>query len=250
MMVACLSCFAGPCSAQAGKGASLNTGVATTSTPLAIQLSPEGQGDLFMARYEYRQALDAYARAPKMTAEVWNKMGVAYHHLFAMEQAKHDYEQALTLEPNLAEALSNLGSIYFNEKDYGRAEKYYRKALKIEPKSAVIYHNLGMLYFVRGKMEKGVEALRKALALDPEALEHDALRSISEPTTRQERARENYCFAELFAEQGQFDQALEYLRKAIDEGFDDRKRLADDPAFTRLRGTKEYAQLVAPERPH
>lgn len=249
MMIACLGCFAGPCNAQVGEDTSHNAGL-TTSTEALVQLSPEGQGDLFMARYEYRQALDAYAKAPKMTAEMWNKMGVAYHHLFAMEQAKRDYEQALSLEPDLAEALSNLGSIYFNEKDYGRAEKYYRKALKIEPKSAVIYHNLGMLNFARGKPEKGVEDLRKALALDPGILEQDAARSISEPTTRQERARESYCFAELFAEQGRFDQALEYLRKAIDEGFVDRKRLADDPAFARLRGTKEYARLMTPERPH
>lgn len=240
MVTAVLCCFADRGVAQVGV-------VPNTTGVGEVQLSPEGLGDLLMVRHQYRQALDAYAKAPKMSAEIWNKTGVAYHHLFAMDQAKRDYEQALSLKPNLAVALSNLGSVYLDEKDYRRAETYYRRALKIEPGSAVIYHNLAMLNFVRGRPEKGVVALRKAMALDPATLEHDPLQSISEPTTRQERARESYCFAELFAEQGQYDRALTYLHKAIDEGFNDRKRLMDDPAFSHLRGTKEFAQLIAPE---
>lgn len=247
VMVAALSCFPVRSNAQAEGNAPPNAGAENGVKP--IQLPPETIGDIFMARFEYRQALDAYAQAPK-TAEIWNKMGVAYHHLFAMEQAKQDYEHALSLQPNLAEALSNLGSIYFNEKDYRRAEKYYRKALKVEPQSGVVYHNLGMLYFVRGKTQKGVEALQKAFALDPGLLQRDPLESIAEPTTRQERARENFCLAELFAEHGQYDRAIEYLRKAIDEGFADRKRVTEDPAFQQLRGTREFAQLVALDKPH
>jgi tetratricopeptide (TPR) repeat protein len=211
-------------------------------------VSAETRGDLLMMRHQYMQALGEYAKVPKTSAEIWNKMGVAYHHMFAIEEAKRDYTRALSLKPDMADALSNLGSIYFNLKDYRRAEKYYRRALKVRPVSAVVYHNLGMLYFVRGKVSQGAQALRRALQIDPTALERDTDQSIAEPLTQQDRARESYCLAQLLAEQGQYDRALEYLHKAFDEGFNDRKRLAGDPAFSAMRGSTVFAQLVA-EKP-
>ena len=212
-------------------------------------VSPETRGDLLMVHHQYMQALEEYAKVPNTSAEIWNKMGVAYHHMFAIEQAKRNYARALSLKPDMADALSNLGSIYFSEKDYKRAEKYYRRALKVRPTSAVVYHNLGMLYFVRGKVSEGADAFKQAFAIDPSSMDNDPEQSISEPLTQQERARESFCLAELFARQGQSDRALEYLHRAFDEGFTDRKRLIDDPAFSAMRGSAEFAQLAS-EKPH
>jgi hypothetical protein len=55
----------------------------------------------------------------------------------------------------------------------------------------------------------------------------------------------DFCLAELYAQAGMKDQAIEYLRKALDAGFNDNKRLMQDQEFASIRKTAEFAQLMA-----
>ena len=209
-------------------------------------LSPEDRGDLLMVHQQYMEAIDAYRKAPR-DAVIWNKVGIAYHHLHALDQAKMNYQQALLLKPKYPEAINNLGAIYYAEKDYKRAEKLYRRALKLNPQSATTYSNLGTAYFSDGKMKQGVIAYRAAFALDPAVFAGEG-QAISEAASTEERARLDFCLAELFAQAGMQDRAIEYLRKALDEGFNDNKRLMQDPEFANLRKTAEFAELMAAEK--
>jgi len=208
-------------------------------------LSPEDRGDLFMAHQRYMEAIDAYGQAPRDSAARWNKLGIAYHHVFALEQAKTDYEQALRLKPKYGEALNNLGAVYYAEKDYKRAEKFYHRALRVLPNSATTYNNLGTAYFADGKFKQGAEAYRSAFAIDPRVFNEDPLQTISEASTSAERARLDFCLAELYAQAGMKDRAIEYLRKALDSGFRDSNRLSQDPEFASIRHSAEFAQLMA-----
>jgi tetratricopeptide (TPR) repeat protein len=212
-------------------------------------LPPEERGDLLMIHHQYLEAIDAYLQAPRDSAVRWNKLGIAYHHVHALDQAKMDYQEALVLRPKYGEALNNLGAVYFAEKDYKKAEKYYRRALKVMPSSATTYNNLGTAYFAEEKFQQGTEAYRAAFAIDPQVFAGDPLQTISEASSTEERARLDYCLAELFAQAGMKDQAIDYLRKALDAGFSDNKRLMQDQAFAGLRKTPEFAQLMAAEKP-
>ncbi len=59
------------------------TDVATSSSTAA--LSPEIQGDLLMVHRSYAAAIEAYQRETQRSAVLANKIGVAYHHLFALD---------------------------------------------------------------------------------------------------------------------------------------------------------------------
>jgi tetratricopeptide (TPR) repeat protein len=210
-----------------------------------MNLSPEQLGDLLMIHHQYLEAIDAYRKAPRDSAVVWNKLGMAYHHMFALDQAKADYMRALQLDPKYGEALNNLAAVYYAEKDYRRAEKTYRRALKLIPTSATAYNNLGTAYFADGKTKRGAEAYRQAFAINPEVFNGDPLQTISETSSTEERARVDYCLAELYARAGMKDQAIEYLRKALDAGFNDNKRLMQDQEFAGIRQSAEFEQLIA-----
>lgn len=218
-------------------------GQATPPVASSPALPPEAAGDLLFAHGEFLEAIDAYNHAPA-DAATFNKIGVAWHHLSAVDQAKRSYEKALNLRPDFPEALNNLGATYFAEKRYGQAIRLYQRALQLSPGSAVFAANLGTAWFAEGKSTQGLEAYRTALARDPTVFDLDSPQIINGPITDQERAQQDYCIAELFAEMNNLDRALEYLRKAFAAGFKDRKRLWQDHAFIELRATADFAELI------
>lgn len=211
-------------------------------------LSPETRGDILMAQRQYVAAIKAYRDAPRNSAVVWNKIGIACQHLFAIDEAKRDYERALRIKPDYADAINNLGTVYYEKKNYKRAEKFYRRALKLMPHSATFYNNLGAAYFAQGKFKQGAQAYQLAFAIDPAVFGSDSLQGISELGSLAQQANQNYCLAELFARAGMTDRAIEYLRQALDEGFSDRKRLMKDHDFSSLRKTTAFAQLMAQKK--
>jgi tetratricopeptide (TPR) repeat protein len=217
-------------------------------TTLQRQLPPESRGDVLMAQRQYVAAIKAYREAPGNSAVVWNKIGIAWQHLFAIDEAKLAYNRALRIKPRYPEAINNLGTIYYAKKNYKKAEKLYRRALKLMPHSATVYNNLGAAYFAQGKFRQGAEAYRSAFAIDPAVFSADSFQGIPELGSSAQQARQNYCLAELFARAGMTDRAIEYLRKAFDEGFSDRKRLMKDRDFTSLRNTAAFAQLTGQKK--
>lgn len=210
-----------------------------------MNMSPEERGDLLMIHHQYLEAIDAYRSAPRDSAVRWNKLGIAYHHMFAFDQAKIDYEWALHLNPKYGEAMNNLAAVYYSEKDYKRAEKLYRRSLRLLPNSAVAYANLGAAYFAEGKYKDGVVVYRTAFSIDPTVFSGNPLEAVSEVSSSEERARMDYCLAELYAKAGMKEEAIEYLRKALDAGFSDTKRLMQDQEFASIRQTAEFEQVVA-----
>ncbi len=209
------------------------------------QLPPETQGDLYMARRQYVAAINAYSHAPLLSSLTWTKIGVAYHHLFAFDEAMKDYQQALRLDSHNADAYNNIGAVYHSKHEYASAAKYYKKALKYAPRSASIYCNLGTTYFAARKYKDAERAYGHAFAIDPSAFQHNANMTVDAGSTREERIAQNYYLARTFARAGQHAQALQYLRKALEEGFHDKRKLDGEQDFAVLRNTLEFKQLMA-----
>src|SRR5260370_18800197 len=90
-------------------------------------VTPEMRGDIFMARRMYRDAVDAYQEGPK-TAVLLNKTGIAYHQLLEFSMADKYYRLAIRTNPDYAEAINNLGTIFYARKSFRRAVNEYKKA--------------------------------------------------------------------------------------------------------------------------
>jgi tetratricopeptide (TPR) repeat protein len=219
-------------------------------TPLSASslqaLAPEERGDLLMYHKQYQAAIEAY-RSAEPSAIVWNKIGVAYHHLYAIDDALKAYQHALQIDPHYADALNNLGVAFFAQKQLKKSERLYKRAITLSPNTTAIRLNLAVVYFAEGKSQKGMNAYRAAFSIDPNVFSSQSPNIIPEPTSATERANSDYCAAALFAQAGMKDRALEFLHKAIAEGFKDYKRLMADKDFADLRNTEEYASLMKDE---
>jgi tetratricopeptide (TPR) repeat protein len=218
------------------------TDVATPSPTAA--LTPEIEGDLLMVHRSYAAAIGAYERENQRTAVIWNKIGVAYHHMFALDQARKYYQQALVMNPSYADALNNLAAVYHGEHDYKQAERTYKRALKYAPSAAITYCNLGTSYFAEEKYKAGMEAYHKALALNPNIFDPGQMQIVQETSTRRQLVAFNYYLAKTYATAGKMQESLSYLRKALEAGFKDRKLLMKDKEFAALRSTPEFHQLM------
>jgi tetratricopeptide (TPR) repeat protein len=218
------------------------------ASPPELQLGPEDLGNLQLARRQYQAAIEIFAGIPNKSGVVWNKIGIAYQQLFMIDEAQKSYEKALKLAPKNSDILNNLGSIYYSRKEYSIAEHYYRKALKFEPRSALIYKNLGTDLMAADKFKKGWTCYQTAMEMDPEIFERASLLRIGEPTPTQQRGAMNYYLAMSYAKVGKLDLAVDYLRRAIDEGFTDRKKVLMDKEFASLRGSTAFDRLISEQQ--
>jgi tetratricopeptide (TPR) repeat protein len=217
------------------------------ATPARI-LGPEMRGDIMMAHKKYREAIEVYREAPQDSPVVANKIGIAYHQLTELGNAKRQYERAVKLNPKYAEAINNLGTVHYAQHSYRRAISYYKKALEFAPNSASIYSNLGTAHFARRNYELAVEAWTKALSLDAEVFEHRSSQGVLlQERTVGERAKFHYHIAKLYAKAGLNERALLYMRKSIEEGFKEKKKFLEDAEFAALRELAEFKEILAME---
>jgi tetratricopeptide (TPR) repeat protein len=224
----------------------------TAQTPLAEQkkpvLTPETRGDIFMAEKRYREAAEMYRENSKGSAVMLNKAGIAYHQMLQLNLAERYYRLALRADPKYAEAVNNIGTIYYARKSYRRAVSQYRKALRMNSQSASVWSNLGTCYFARKEYERGAEALQTALRLDPEVFETRNTQGVLlQERSVEEHARYHYILAQTYAKAGMNDRALQYIRKALEEGYKEKKKMLADPAFAAMRDLPEFKELMALE---
>jgi tetratricopeptide (TPR) repeat protein len=223
------------------------TRAAQVETPKPI-LSAESRGDIFMARKMYREAIEAFSEGSPKDAVLRNKTGIAHHQLMQLDIARKYYEQAVKLNPGYSEAINNLGTVYYAGKSYRRAIAQYKKALKLAPDSASIHSNLGTAYYARNQLALATEEYHIALKLDPEVFEHHSSYGVLlQERSVQDRAKYHYLMAVLYAHDGRNELAIQYLRKALEEGYKERKKLPEDPAFAGMRELPEFKQLLALE---
>jgi tetratricopeptide (TPR) repeat protein len=215
-----------------------------------VELSNEMRGDIYMARKMYREAIEMFREGSPKDPVLLNKTGIAYHQMMQLDNARKSYEQALKIKPDYVEAMNNLGTVYYAKKSNRRAISWYQKALKLapsEPKSASIYMNLGTAYFARKRYEDATKSYRTALQLDPEVFErHGNFGVMLEERSVEERGKFHFYLAKLYAKDGRNELALQYLRKALEEGFKD-KKLGETPEFAGMKELPEFKQLLTME---
>jgi tetratricopeptide (TPR) repeat protein len=101
-------------------------------------------------------------------AEHWFEKGLDLEQSGApVEEVIAAYRKAAEIDPTSAGALVNLGTLYFNAKDWKEAERYYRQAVEVDPDYALAHFNLGNLYDERGDRPAAVTHYMAAIRIHP-----------------------------------------------------------------------------------
>lgn len=97
----------------------------------------------------------------------WTDLGMVYFIQKDLEAAENSYTSAVQAKPDHTAALVNLGRVRLARKNNEGAVESLEAALKADPKSATANYFLGEAYLALKKGSKAVGYLNEALKLDP-----------------------------------------------------------------------------------
>ena len=116
----------------------------------------------------FSSAPQTQPKAPNpIEAARMNNLGAAYMNQQLFEQGLKAFQQAATLDPNLAIAKLNQGIAYLNLQRVDEAKAALESALKQDPKNPNAWYNLGLLAKNSGDAQAAIDAFKRVTEIDP-----------------------------------------------------------------------------------
>lgn len=218
-------------------------------SPNATADDLESRADQLRSSKLYLDALDYYRAAlakASNASRIHNKIGITELMMQRLRESKKSFEQAIKADRHFADAYNNLGVVYYEEKKFSAAVKEYRRAIALDGNSASFFSNLGAALFSKKEFDPAVVAYQHALEIDPEVFERSSRAGVqAQLPSPEDRAHYDYTVAKLYAKMGFSDRSLEYLRKAMEDGYKGLNNVYKDEEFSTLRKDPRFAELMS-----
>jgi superkiller protein 3 len=131
-------------------------------------------GDQAMAAGDPAQAASLYKEALETDPDeplLFYKLSRALDKMKDFAGEKAALQRAIQLNPNLAEALNQMGYLADRDGDLAQAEGYFRVAVRASPSYVVAWINLAATLASEAKWQDARQALGRALEIDPDNAE-------------------------------------------------------------------------------
>ncbi len=188
-----------------------------------------------------RQAIDAFNAAIRLqpdNLQAHYLLALVYASVKDFDSASRQYELILkkfsSLEPQNADFYFYLGQLYLTQGKAGQAVAQFEKVLELQPKNVALLLQVGSFYLDHARQDEGVRLLRRCIELDPvngeclNALGYgyaEAGVNLAEAALLIKRALElepaSAAYLDslgwVYYRQGNFNDALIFLRQALDK---------------------------------
>ena len=236
---------------------------------LALQFKPEyaeahiNLGSIFLNSGENEKAIKHYFAAlqidPKQV-QAYNNLGIALMQEGRIEAAISQFQKALQLKPDFTMAENNLRRALAIQKEIETEISRLQDILVNNPDNAEVHFQLGNLYFRKGDRGRAIQQYKKALQLDPKYL--PALNNLALATAANREyykaltvfldmlnyipddADTHYNIACMYSRLNRVDEAVEWLKKALDKGYVNWESIKKDGDLDNIRGTVAYKNLI------
>ncbi len=218
-----------------------------TQFQIALQLEPGyadaclGLGNIFMQKGKLDEAIASFQNALQSRpgdANAHSDLGIALVQKGRLDEAIGHFQQALQSEPGHTNSHVNLGTALLQKGRVDEAIGHFQKALDLDANSVDAHYGLGNAFSQEEKMAEAIDQYQKALQIkpaNPEVLNNLAWllavcpdRSMRNGQKAVELARQAndltgganpiilHTLAAASAEVGRFDDAVQYVQKAIE----------------------------------
>jgi eukaryotic-like serine/threonine-protein kinase len=244
----------------------------------AVEIRPgDAAGHIELGNFYFRQGKLADAERSQRNAIqlapdsylAHNDLGGIYYRQERYADAALEFEKSASIAPN-QRAYSNLGTAYYYLKQYADAALMYQRIVRdIAPNNSTYWGNLADAYRWEPSLhDKAPEAFRRAIDLIGKEIAASPLDAELHARLAQYRAAlkdrdrafaeigealrldpsskyVQWCAALVYEQFGQRDQALNYLRKAIDMGYP-MNQIRAAPPLEQLRKDPRFIRLISP----
>ena len=126
------------------------------------------QGDACFFENRYEDAIAAYNQALQIQpdlADTWNNRGVVLTRMQRYPEAIASYEQATTIRPTYPDAWNNRGVVLLELQKYPEAIGCYEQAIQAKPDYADAWNNRGVAFSKMEEYEQAVISYNQALQI-------------------------------------------------------------------------------------
>jgi Flp pilus assembly protein TadD len=201
------------------------------------------RGDALAANGSLAAAVGEYSRAAALQpdAAVYRRLGQTQQSRGRTDEALREYEKAVRLDGEDAEARFLLSVLRHRRGDFGRAADGYRQVLRIRTGWTLARLNLATAHQDRGDVSQAIEEYRQAHRAEP------AIFETKDPAAVRARdlGLQSFLIAKVYATERNAAAAVTWLEKAVAAGFGDLERVRTDPDFGLLRQDPRFVGLVA-----
>jgi len=143
--------------------------IATSYTSPSSSQNHNNLGDVYSRKGDLNRAAKEFETAIKLKpnyADAYHNLANTYKSLGKLDKAIENYNLAIKYKPNLWQSYQNLASIYFYQKNYKLALENLQLAYKINPDINLL-NNIGLVYINLGDKTKAKEVFNQVLKVDP-----------------------------------------------------------------------------------
>jgi lipoprotein NlpI len=154
------------CTASIQSGRWSGRGLAWAFNNRGLAYAKNGQYDRAIADYD--QAI----RLNPQDANAFNNRGVAYDDKSQYDRAIQDYDQAIRLNPQDGDYFNNRCIAYRNKGQYDRAIQDCDQAIRLNPQDADYFNNRCIAYRNKGQYDRAIQDCDQAIRLNPQDADH------------------------------------------------------------------------------
>jgi tetratricopeptide (TPR) repeat protein len=149
---------------------------------------------------QINEAISQYQEAIRLKpdyAEAISKLGTALGEEGRIDEAISQLQEAIRLKPNYADAYNSLGTALCEKGRIDEAIRQYQEAIRLKPDYAEACYNLGTGLFRMGQIDEAIRQYREAIRLKPDY------------------AEAHYNLGVALAAKGHLDEAISSYREAL-----------------------------------
>jgi tetratricopeptide (TPR) repeat protein len=169
----------------------------------------------------YRAALAIRPSTPA----VFVNLGSVFYELKEYDAAIAEYKAAILLAPKFAPLHNNLGNVFYRKKEYDAAIAAYKEAIRLDPIDAAPHNGLGLVFHDKKEYDAAIAEYKEAVRLYPKY------------------AQPHYNLGNVFADTKEYDAAIAEYKEAI--RLDAKDALPHNGLGNVFRYKKEYDAAIA-----
>jgi Flp pilus assembly protein TadD len=188
---------------------------------LGVELARQGKLDEAVRRYT------EVLRLTPAVPQVHNNLGIVLARQGQLDEAVRHYTEALRLKANIPETHNNLGNALARQGQLDEAVRHFTEALRLKAAFPEAHNNLADALVRQNRLEEAIVHYRQSLYLHPgfsearAGLDHTLgqLAKVIQTTQPPERDGRPETLIEVgnaFADQGQYDRAIQYYTRALE----------------------------------